>query len=64
MRFDAALVEDVHLSGCPDTRPTPLMIYVRRTIRSVSDPSTKLRVALSLSKGDGSAWGWGPMRIN
>src|SRR5690349_8089810 len=32
-------------------------------IRSVSDPSTTLRVALSLSKGDGSAWGWGPMRI-
>jgi hypothetical protein len=26
------------------------------TIRSVSDPSTWLRVALSMSKGDGSAW--------
>ena len=32
-------------------------------IRSVSDPSTTLRVVLSLSKGDGSAWGWGPTRM-
>jgi len=33
-------------------------------IRNVSDPSARLRVALSSSKGDGSAWepGWGPMR--
>jgi hypothetical protein len=31
-------------------------------IRSVSDPSTTLRVVLSgKSKDDGSAWGWGPM---
>jgi hypothetical protein len=36
----------------------------RLKIRSVSDPSTLLRVALSLSKGDGSAWGWGPTRTN
>jgi hypothetical protein len=27
-------------------------------IRSVSDPSTKLRVVLSLSKDDACAWGW------
>jgi hypothetical protein len=33
-------------------------------IRSVSDPSAALRVALSLSKGDGSAWGWGPMPLD
>ena len=36
----------------------------RPKIRSVSDPSIMLRVALSLSMGDGGAWepGWGPTR--
>jgi hypothetical protein len=38
-------------------------IAVRLKIRSVSDPSAVLRVALSTSKGDGTRMGGSPMRI-